>query len=180
MGRDLLTKIVLFAAGAGTGSAVTYKVLSTKYDRLIQEEIDSVKASFGRGEVEQTEKPVEENSTDDEDAETVKDIVNQNSYVTVSDNKVEEEDEEVREPYVISPDEFGDSDYTVMSLWYYTDGVVTNDAGKIIANVEELIGSDFADHFGEYEEDPDTVYVQNDEQQIVYEVMKEYREFLES
>lgn len=180
MGRALLTKILLFTAGAGIGSAVTYKILTTKYDKLIQEEIDSVKESFSRGDHVESD---EDNDDDDNEIETINDIINQNGYVTESSDKVvkeEEDGKEMKEPYVISPDEFGDSDYPVISLWYYTDGIVTNDAGKIIANVEELIGSDFASHFDEYEDDPDTVYVQNDEQGIVYEVMKEYQAFLES
>ena len=40
------TNVLLFAAGAAIGSAVTWKVVKTKYDRLIQEEIDSVKEAF--------------------------------------------------------------------------------------------------------------------------------------
>ena len=88
-----------------------------------------------------------------------------------------DEDEEPNEPYVISPAEFGDCDYVSVSLWYYRDGVVTNDDGKIITNVEELIGDDFAEHYGEYEDDPDTVYVRNDEQGVDYQVLADYRNY---
>lgn len=44
--KSKITNIIMFAAGAAVGSAVTWKVLKTKYDRLIQEEIDSVKEAF--------------------------------------------------------------------------------------------------------------------------------------
>ena len=188
MKRDLLSKIIAFAAGAGIGSAVTYKALKTKYDQLIQEEIDSIKEAFSRvdseGSNNPTEESVEEDEPDEEDTEddieAAEEVINQNGYATVSDNKVEEEeDDDMDEPHVISPDEFGDCDYVTVTLWYYTDGVVTNDDGKMISNVEELIGKDFADHFGEYEEDPDTVYVRNDDQEIDYQVLAEYRAYSE-
>lgn len=48
MNRDLLSKMLIFVTGAGVGSAVAYKLLKTKYDKLIQEEIDSVKEAFSR------------------------------------------------------------------------------------------------------------------------------------
>ena len=47
------TKIVgalAFLAGAAVGSVVTWKVVKTKYDQIIQEEINSVKAVFSIGE----------------------------------------------------------------------------------------------------------------------------------
>lgn len=75
---------------------------------------------------------------------------------------------------VISPDEFQESEYPILSLWYYTDGVITNDDNKIVTNAIELIGSDFKNHFGEYEDDPDTVYVVNENDKVVYEIMREY------
>ena len=41
-----ITNVLVFAVGAAIGSAVTWKLVKTKYDRLIQEEIDSVKDAF--------------------------------------------------------------------------------------------------------------------------------------
>ena len=35
--------VLVFAAGAAIGSAVTWKVVKTKYERFAQEEIESVK-----------------------------------------------------------------------------------------------------------------------------------------
>lgn len=41
-----ITNVLVFVVGAAIGSAVTWKVLKTKYDRLIQDEINSVKEVF--------------------------------------------------------------------------------------------------------------------------------------
>ena len=80
-------------------------------------------------------------------------------------------------PYVITPEEFGDSDYAIISLTCYTDGTVTNEKNKIVANVDELIGLDSLDHFGEYEDD--SVFVRNDALQIDFEILKDWRDYSE-
>lgn len=178
MKQGLINNILSFVAGVGVGSAVMYKVLKTKYDKLIQEEIDSVKEAFSKKE-EKTERSEsirkEDENTNQKENQR---IIEQNGYNTESANKDdrdEEEDDIVETimPYVIRPDEYGDSDYPTITLWYYTDGVVTNDAGKVIKNVEELIGCEYVHHFGEYEEDPDAVYVRNEDQEVDYEVLKD-------
>ena len=38
--------VLMFAAGAAIGSAVTWKVVKTKYEKIAQEEIESVKEAF--------------------------------------------------------------------------------------------------------------------------------------
>ena len=48
--KNQLSNIIIFAAGAAIGSAVTWKLLKTKYEQIAQEEIDSVKAVFSRRE----------------------------------------------------------------------------------------------------------------------------------
>ena len=44
-----LINALMFAAGAIIGSAVTWKVVKTKYERIAQEEIESVKEAFASG-----------------------------------------------------------------------------------------------------------------------------------
>ena len=41
-----ITNVLMFAVGAAVGSAVTWKVVKTRYERLVQEEIESVKTAF--------------------------------------------------------------------------------------------------------------------------------------
>lgn len=184
MKQGLINNILSFVAGVGVGSAVMYKVLKTKYDKLIQEEIDSVKEAFSKKEettIENSELPRKDSDKNMYKEENQR-IIEQNSYNAESadkDDEVEEEDDAVETilPYVIRPDEYGDSEYPTITLWYHTDGVVTNDAGKVIKNVEELIGCEYVHHFGEYEEDPDAVYVRNEYQEVDYEVLKEYRAY---
>lgn len=177
MNRDLWSKCFLFVTGAAIGSAVTWKVLKTKYEQLVQEEIESVREAFGKRASEDS--PAEEEEDEEERmAQLAKELIEREGYAATS-TEMEKEEENMSGPYIIAPDEFGECDYPMVSLTYYTDGVVTNEDGKIVENTDELVGDDFADHFGDYENDPDAVYVRNDEMGIDYEILKDYRPYSE-
>ena len=190
MNKDLIVKGMIFAAGAAIGSVVTWKMVKTKYEQIAQEEIESVREAFGRDN-DDTEEPAENEERDivtdgPSVAEEIRGIVEKLGYTAESnekeepkeENKEEEEEEDMdSKPYVISPDEFGDCEYITVSLSYYLDGIVTNEQGKIVTNTDELIGEDFADHFGEYEED--SVFVRNDRLGMDFEILKDYRDYYE-
>lgn len=181
MNKDLIVKVFIFAAGATIGSVTTWKVLKTKYEQIAQEEIESVKEAFGKivtedeeGSTEDTEDDISEEDDDPMDLDEYENLVGKYKYEV---NETEDDEDMNERPYVIAPEEFGDCDYITVNLTYYLDDVVTNELDKIIANVDELIGNDFASHFGEYEED--SVYVRNDKLQMDFEILKDYREFSE-
>ena len=82
-------------------------------------------------------------------------------------------------PYVISPDEFGEKDgYENVTLTYYADGVLTDYFDNVISNVDEVVGLDSLDHFGEYEDD--VVFVRNEKMETDYEILRDLRDFNES
>ena len=82
-------------------------------------------------------------------------------------------------PYVISPDEFGEKDgYENVTLTYYADGVLTDYFDNVISNVDEVVGFDSLDHFGEYEDD--VVFVRNEKMETDYEILRDLRDFNES
>lgn len=184
MNRSIFTKIGTFIIGAGVGAAVTYKVMDVRCSQRIQDEVNSVKEVYSKKYSSNDDKVVKnqngnEKTTSSDDILEAKKIIDDSEYATGSDSKENDgkDKEEMNKPHVISPEEVGDCDYTVITLWHYADGTVTNDNGNVIGNVTELIGKDYADHFGEYEEDPDAVYVRNDDQGVDYEVLKDSRDF---
>lgn len=79
-------------------------------------------------------------------------------------------------PYVISPDEFGqDESYETISLTYYADGVLADDDDEMVEDVENLVGFDSLNHFGEYEDD--SVFVRNDRLKCDYEILLDHRKY---
>ena len=172
--NKMLNNVMIFAVGAAIGSAVTWKLVKTRYEQIAQEEIDSVKEVFSRKNL--NEKPAVEESEDEEpdDKAGYKKFVEETGYAAESEK---EEERDMSKPYVISPDEFGECDYATISLTYFADGVVANERNRMIKNVDELIGLDSLNHFGEYEED--SVFVRNDDMMIDYEILRDYRNFSE-
>lgn len=191
MNRNTLISLAAFAIGAAAGSVATWAIVKTKYERIAQEEIDSVKEVFSK----EAEKEIEEVA--EEDIKSYKDVLGRTSYTGYSDgvadvnemiaNKardiVDECDGIVNKeggngnvtkdgPYIITPDELGE-EYEVVTLVCYADGVITEyDNGEVVDDVEGAIGpDDVRTHFGEYEED--SVFVRNDERKVDYEILRD-------
>ena len=174
--RNRIFNILIFAAGAAVGSAVTWKLLKTKYEQIAQEEIDSVKEVFSRRENDVTigikpssdSKPIVKEKPDlAEYAKMLKELKYTSDEV---ENEEKGGNDTADGPYVISPDEFGEiDDYETVSLSYYEDGVLADDWDNEIEDVESLVGEESLSHFGEYEED--CVYVRNDRYKTDYEIL---------
>lgn len=179
-----MDKLFIFALGAAVGSLVTWKIVEEKYKRIADEEIESVKEQFKKREVEcETSKDCEEvkhNFIEDvpefteEEKEEYQQIVNE--YVDDTIVQLEPAIEHIA-PYVIAPEEFGESyGYDTKSWTCYADNVITDEFGQIVDNPELVIG-DALEHFGEYEDD--SVYVRNEDAECDYEILKHYKTFSE-
>lgn len=189
MNKDLLIKGLTFLAGGVIGSVITWKLVKTKYEQLANEEIESVREYYARKKTEanrETDIPEEENNTKNSDGLSIQEIrerVQELGYINdqvMEEKKNKKEDEKsMNKPYVIAPEESWEQDYPTLTLTYYEgDGVLANDRNEIIENIDELVGEDFADHFGEYEDD--SVYIRNDDMQVYYEILRDYGKYSES
>lgn len=163
--------VVAFALGAAIGSLVTYKLLKTKYEQMVEQETKAAKEYYS----DRRPKPVEPETTEQEDAEVIRDYTkiirayNPEYEPVVKDRK---EESDVRKPYVISPDEFGEKDgYVIFSLTYYADGVLTDENDEPIDDIEGMIGKDALNSFGQYEDD--SVFVRDDKCKIDYEILRD-------
>lgn len=176
-----MNKLFIFAAGAAIGSVVTWKLVQTKYEQIANDEIAEMREMYLKREAENAEEESEdeEYSPTDEDVSKLKEVITSNGYTNYSrknEDEEKEEDEDVNEPYVISPDEFDTMDgYDVVSLTYYADDVLTDERDNVIENPESLVGSDWASHFGEYEDD--SVFVRNDDRMCDYEILADTRRY---
>ena len=180
-------KFIWFTVGAAVGSAVTWKFLKTKYERLAQEEIDSVKEVFSRihADTPNNESPV--GVTTESTEPTSSNIreyaakLSEQGYTNYSDVEVSAKGgdpimNDGERPYVIPPDEFGTiDDYDTISLTYYADGVVADDLDYRVENVDEVIGLESLCRFGEFEDD--AVFVRNDELKSDYEILRDTRRY---
>lgn len=168
--NSTLSKFLCFTAGAAIGSVVTWKLVKTKYEQLMHESDQIMREVY----LNDSDNSDEEEEPDEH--EEYENVVAESGYVP--NQNEEEEEEEVDKPYVISPEEFDDGDYEKESLDYYEgDGVLADNFGDVVENVDDMVGEDFASHFGEYEKD--TVYVRNDELETDFEICRDLGSFSE-
>ena len=198
-----LANAIMFTIGAAIGSLVTWKVVKTKYERVSQEEIDSVKEEYGRlrdmmkKEIDACRNVISANQNDDDDypddddrdfTEHEREMIDyykissryrktddENEINKEGDTGKEEEAPYINGPYVISRDEFGEPGFSAQSLDYFADGVLADSWG-VELDVDETIGDDAIDNFG----DDDIVYVRNERTGIEYEVTRDPRTYEEA
>lgn len=169
--------LLTFAVGAVAGSAASYFVLKKKFEKITQEEIDSVKEKFSYKFAEKPEKAeVEEKSevaeVKEEDVKTYNDILKSNNYG--NEEVVKEQPSYIR---IISPVELGEDEYySVVGLTYYADNVLADEEGNIV-DVEETVGAYALTQFGEYDEN--AVHVRNTKTETDYEVLLDERDYSE-
>lgn len=192
-----ISNVVCFAIGGGCGSLLTWYLVKNKYAKLAQEEIDSVREVYKRDEDrirKQNEELQSEKDKDyrDNNAKAVRDyaeMTNKYGYSEISTAKThrwQDSKHDPRVPYIVSPMDFEDtaySHYERVELTFYADGILANSRDEVITIQEsyESIGADIfrsiRDHFGEYEEDPDVVYVRNEANFTQYEITRDNRTY---
>lgn len=159
--------LVIFSIGFIIGSLTTWKTIKDKYEKIAQDEIDSVKAVFSHN---KEDKERNEVSTNQEGVvnETKPGIMEYAAML--QEKRYSNTDNGVVRPYVIHPNDFGENDeYSKVSLTYYADGVLVDEDDERIENIDNLVGIESLNHFGEYEDD--SVYVRNDEMRCYYEIL---------
>ena len=168
MNNIRMNKVFIFAVGFISGYVTTYLVMRKK---------ESEKTYFTQDELDYIENDIAvTNETRKQFRDTYDNILNKEGYV--NNEETEKEDDNLTKPYVIAPDEFGD-DYETETLTYYADGILEDEFGEVIDDdeIEEMIGKESLDHFGEYEQD--TVYVRNDNKRIDYEILRDLSSYSE-
>ena len=192
-----IVNALLFTAGVVVGSVATWKFVETKYKRIAQEEIESVKEAFSKNRVENSSVESDEDNTEDDTEDD--EIQNEDEVDPQDEMYVQAQYEaEIRRlgyasasnqekgggepvylaPYVITPDEFGEDGYDTAMLSYYSDGDLEDEYWNVIGNIEDIIGKEFEDRVGEYAND--TVFIRNEQLHTDYEVTYDRRTHAES
>lgn len=171
-------------SGGCIGAAAAIMLLKKKYSDLANEEIESVREMYKA----KLEKKEEQEKSDSEETEpefsekegTENDDILKDSGYTFYSNKPTADSIPNKvgtdKPYVISPEEFAEDDeYDKISLLFYADQILADDDNNIVENVNNIVGFESLNHFGEYEDD--AVYVRNDRFKCDYEILKDLRNY---
>lgn len=188
--NDNFKTLLTFVLGAVAGSACTWYFLSKKHEQEVDEINDQWSAYCdGLDEIKEME-----NEQDKEEPEEVPTrVAEERHYEPTSIQEAaanlpqpdtsdyyEEGDEGMDEPVVITPEEFSDLEYegyATETLTLYADGVLTDFLDNVIENVDDVVGEESLERFGEYEQD--TVFVRNDHLMTGYEIQRDNRTYAE-
>lgn len=186
MNRSVLRNVFMFAVGASIGSLVTWKLMDEKYKQLADQEIESMREYYKdkyQGTYEQLtlddvlDENEEEPEIDEEEVKECEEVIENLGYTNYADMlKPSKEVDNVAMPYVISPEDFTEiPDYKAISLTYFSDGVLTDNQYTPVEDVDDVVGLDSLDHFGDYEDD--AVHVRNDRLKTDFEIILDPRKY---
>lgn len=175
------TKIVnalLFAGGAAIGSIVTWQLVKETYRKIALEEIQAVRDYYkgkydGPQQSEPTQGDTENRVSYTEPTRSRFDESVREEYETLTQPYIPYEaqgTEYTTEPYVISPDEYGNCEgFTPKSLIYYADHILADAKTNQIVQDAEMVVGDFEEHIGDYEDD--AVHIRNEWNMTDYEIL---------
>ena len=162
-----LSAFCSFLVGAGLGVTIAWHFAKIKYEKIADEEIESMKKVL----LKDKEKD-NENSEKKKNISKLDEIVNNEgykgqstNYATVYNKKKTQKNDVETYIHPIPSDEFGLEEEYDSELTTY----------NAIGNIEEKIGEDFAKYFEE--SNGDTIYFKNDKYKAYYEVVQDDRSF---
>lgn len=175
----MLKKVLLFLAGVGIGSGVTFLIMKDKNERALQQErqnmLDEIE-EFKREELkESTDELVSEEEAKDAKeklSNLVEDIKESKETVDELINKYET----TEGPYIISSDEFDNKGYDLRYWYLYNDGVVVDENNDEVTTDE--ISYSIGDCLNGYINGEDVVYVRNDFDETDYEIKRIDEDYL--
>lgn len=188
-----------FVAGAAVGALGAWYFAKKKYEKIAQDEIQSVTDAFSERldklarnsmddpSIRPTPEELEREATKPGDRNIIDyaAVLSKQGYTDYTKfSKDEEESTETEDseisvdtaagPVIICPDDYGEiPEYEQLSWIYFADHILTDDDYSLITNYEKWIGDGALQHFGEYEDD--AIHVRNDKLKCYIEVVIDSR-----
>lgn len=196
--RNILISIAVLLLGAGAGVTGMYFFEKNKLTKKYEKEIDSVKKCLkeyydkkieklglsDKNTIKSDKKESQVISDPDADRKRYgkyaglynKEADSTPSAIDAPKSSIKPEKpvtkpiiKKVKQPYVISPDMYRESEYNVITLYWYRNSILTDVDGNVIHDADGLIGPGSLDTFGKFEDD--AVYVRDDEKKVDYEIL---------
>lgn len=169
-----ISKYLYLVVGAAAGSAVTFFVTKSYYQKKTEETINEV-----RGYYEDKKDSAEEPQQVKEDSETKEKIVYTEGYSSPEQVKSYQPEELVANIHEISEEEYGNEEgYEAIPTYiYYSDGVIVDEHGDQIdqLTIRQTIGADI--HTREF--DGGALYLRNEAIKCDFEIVYEDTEYVE-
>ena len=102
-------------------------------------------------------------------------------YIEPDEPPVDKASEPDTEIEVISPDEYkADENFYVEEPWqYYSDNILATLSDEVVEDVDGTVGRESLNHFGDFGDDEDVLYVKNWKTETYYQVIRIHQTFFE-
>lgn len=192
--------VIGFLVGLVIGSVLTYHGLKNKVEAEIDEEVNKVKEFYKdqlekqQAEYFEKEEYLKSKAAVAEDkGSVVSKIINLKNVEKFEEKQNDEDGSEETttgafeifedniiaqdKPFVIEEDRVGEYiSYDLISLIYFSDGVLTDDWEVPVENPDETVGKEYVEYF---ETGEDVVYVRNDKLKCDFEIARDLRTYEE-
>ena len=196
--------VIGFLVGLVVGSVLTYHGLKNKVEAEIDEEVTKLK-EFYKDQLEKQQaeyfekeeylkskaavaedkgsvvskiinlknvEKFEEKQNDETEDEAGSEETTTSAFEILEDNIIAQD-----KPFVIEEDRVGEYiSYYLISLIYFSDGVLTDDWEVPVENPDETVGKEYVEYF---ETGEDVVYVRNDKLKCDFEITRDLRTYEE-
>lgn len=169
--------ILVFALGVGVGIGASYKFISdkltAKHEEAIAKEKESIKKTYSEyyGKNESEDKKKTEESKEKKEKKAEDNVIKKYKELAAeySEEVASTVTESVKDDvYEITDSEYGEIGYEELDLFYYRNGVLTDDNDEIMEDVEIATSIGSTDILDSRKSDGTYCYIRNDELQIDY------------
>ena len=181
--------LIGFLAGTVVGGAIGYFAATKKNEKESDEIINNMLDNHRKrlDELYRTIDELEgkdlEPGTKSFDVEPDLSIVNYSReyYIEPDEPPVDKASEPDTEIEVISPDEYkADENFYVEEPWqYYSDNILATLSDEVVEDVDGTVGRESLNHFGDFGDDEDVLYVKNWKTETYYQVIRIHQTFFE-
>lgn len=165
-----------FLAGGAVGAVVTYFICEARYKDKLLKQAEELHLYYQNKEKETCEEENVKEQKLTKDKNTYQAIIQSQNYAAVSAKPEEHKSPSASAfgPYPISSGEFGENGYEAMlTMNYYPTSKVLIDAeGHELSadEIDRMVGLDFAEHFGDVDDDDTVLYIRNEELKCDFEI----------
>lgn len=192
----MTTGIIVSIASAvicgGVGGFAGFFIAKKKYEKQITKEVEAVEAYYKKNQpmhkktdiskpvTKQTKIPVDKNSLDLNSSKEPNTTKNYGGYFGEYSGTKTPEKFDPNKPYIISEEEYAESEYDNRTLLIFDDGVLTDDDYNIVEDISGLVGNEVVNIMMSNKNSSDAMYVRNEKYKVDYEILRDLHTYKEA
>lgn len=186
MNKNIIFTAITTVVSGGVGAFIGFFIGKKKYEKKITQEVEAVEAHYKKNTIPQVKKEEKSESTINKkipvdkssiDMGSVKpeSIKNYNAYFNTYTGSETSPKFNPNKPYIISQEEYANSEYDTRSLYLFDDGILADEDHNIIEDIAGMVGNEAVNSLLSARDGTSAVYVRNERYKLDYEILRDNR-----